>query len=178
MKKVFSNNLLLILLILIVAYGVLQLAFQNRRLNEMIEYEKIPAAGERAYLFDEKDLNGNKVQLRGRNTLLIFFDTQCSVCERSVPGWKELASAFAQKHIQIVGISANDVGELRKFVEKQQLDFPIVADAKKRIFYRYKIKHVPLYVVVDKDGRIAYYRKPIESPEVALQKAKHVLQNL
>ncbi|MDQ7054422.1 MAG: TlpA disulfide reductase family protein [candidate division KSB1 bacterium] len=178
MKKLLYNNILLLILILVLAYGIMQLAFQNRRLNEMIEYEKIPVVGEKAYLFKAKDLNGKDIQLGGANTLLIFFDTQCGICERSVPEWKKLAVAFAQKPVQIVAISANEPGEVRTFIENHQLDFPTVPDPSKRIFYRYKIKHVPLYVLVNKEGKIVYYRNPGEAPEKALQKVKSLLQNL
>jgi len=70
-----NNKLLLyfiVILILLTSGGVILLAFQNQKLSELLKFSEPLKIGDKAYLFQRKDINGKKISIKAYNVLLIF----------------------------------------------------------------------------------------------------------
>ena len=102
------------------------------------------------------DLEG----LRGRLVWLNFWTTSCVPCRTEMPAMQQLAEAYADDGLTVVGI---DVGEgadsVRAFVEEIGVRYPIVLDVDSTIFNRYSpLFGVPRHYFVGRDGSIVAAR--------------------
>lgn len=104
------------------------------------------------------DLNGNPDALenyRGKVVLVNNWATWCPPCTAEMP---EL-QAFYQQHkdegFVIIAIEAGDpVEQVRAFVEKNRLTFPVWVDSQNQSLRTFRNSSLPNSVVIDRDGRV------------------------
>jgi peroxiredoxin len=178
MKKVPFHTIALIALIFISSAAVLLLVIQNYHISELVEHESNPAIGDKAYIFSAIDLTGQKVNIKSANVLLIFFNTTCESCLMSVQSWQKFHDDYGSKGIKVIGISADPVERIKQLVEKYGLTFTILADPKHKIIWQYRVKYVPLVVLINRKGGILLYQRPDQSTENALSEAEKILSEL
>ncbi|MFQ5633330.1 MAG: peroxiredoxin family protein [bacterium] len=176
--KLIKNSFFLILLIIISATGVVLLATQNHQLSALLEYEKNPAIGDPAFLFQAKDISSNIVDIRSAYAILVFFTTKCETCIKAMPLWQQFYSELDTTKFLFVGISANPELKVRAFAEEHGLTFPIVVDEKYDILWAYHVKHFPLTIIVQPDGRMAYYQEPQMTAKQVLAETEDFIRNL
>ena len=106
--------------------------------------------------FTVTDLNGEKLQasaLRGRRVVLDFWATWCPPCRMEIPHYIRLANETPPDELLIVGISSEDTKTLKRFVDKEGINYPIVsADNLPAPFD--SISAIPTTFFVDRNGRI------------------------
>lgn len=149
----------LIALILVSLIIVAQLAKQNRYISELVEHGKDFAVGDKAYTFSAIDLTGQQIDTKAANVVLIFFSTTCESCVETIDSWKKLYENYSTKGIKVIGISADPRERTKQFVKKYGLPFSILSDADHTIGWKYRVRYVPLIVLVDHEGKIRFYRK-------------------
>lgn len=115
--------------------------------------------------FSLKDLNGNiqtfnattasQTTTKERNTILYFFAPWCSVCHTCISNLEEIKQEFREDQLQIFAIALDyeDEKDVRAFVKKHELTFPVLFGSEKTK-QDYKISAYPTYYLLDKNGVI------------------------
>lgn len=100
-------------------------------------------AGDKAPIFKGIDQNGNNVELTqfsGKKIALYFYPKDDTPgCTAQACNLRDNFTELKEKGIQIVGVSTDTVKSHSKFVDKFQLNFPLVADENKEIVNQYGV---------------------------------------
>jgi thiol-disulfide isomerase/thioredoxin len=120
-----------------------------------------PRLSTEAPLFVGQSLEGQSISLaslRGKVVVIDFWATWCGPCRRKLPELVEFSAKFAGKPVVLLGISADHkVEELRDFLKKTPLPFPIIFDGSNGpIASQYGVEAYPTLYVVDQEGIIRF----------------------
>ena len=141
------------------------LAWQNRELRQaQVELQKRafePYAGMWMPDVATVALDGSAVRLGtapARYQVLYFFTPSCPYCRQSAPAIRALAERLAPQsaHVQMVGVADGQAEPVRRYAAEQGFRFPIALAPDKRTLALFRANSVPLLVVVDAQGRVAY----------------------
>jgi peroxiredoxin Q/BCP len=103
----------------------------------------MPAAGDNAPDFSAPDQNGNTVSLKdfsGKTVVLYFYPKDDTPgCTKEACGFRDDLSAFTGKNSVIIGVSPDDSKSHKKFVDKYNLPFTLLADPDKKICEAYGV---------------------------------------
>ena len=132
--------------------------------------KKIISVGSKAPNFMLKDQNGTAVRLRdfiGKKVILYFYvrdDTPG--CTKQACEFRDDMDSLRRRNIIVLGVSPNSVDSHKRFVEKHNLKFPLLADedtklakkygvwAKKNMYGRTFYGIIRSTFVIDEEGRI------------------------
>ena len=94
-------------------------------------------------------------QLKGKKVLIYFFAPWCSICHMSGDNLNDLREARDKDELEIlvVGLSWDNVDEIKQFAEDLELTMPVLIGTEKQLI-DYKIKGFPTYFVIDEDGKV------------------------
>jgi peroxiredoxin len=143
------------------------------------------AAGTSAPDFTASDIEGKTFRLSdhlGKDVVLLdFWATFCEPCKAELPHLRALYEQDKSKGLLVVGIAMDGpetVADVRAFVRRFELDFPVVTDTDSSIASLYDPKKsMPLSVLIGRSGRIAVVREgynPGEETLVAADVAKEL----
>ena len=112
--------------------------------------------------FSAVDVAGKNFQLRdhlGKDVIYIdFWATFCQPCTAEMPHLKALHEKYAPQGFTVVAISMDgpeSLGDVRAFVQRTQLPFPVVVDEDSSISALYNPrKSAPLGVLIDRAGKV------------------------
>jgi peroxiredoxin Q/BCP len=132
---------------------------------------KLLAVGDKAPDFATVDQSGARVSLkdfRGKKVVLYFYPKDDTPgCTKEACSFRDGFSKFRRRKIEILGVSVDDEKSHKKFAEKYDLPFRLLADAEKRIVKDYGVwGEKSLYgrkymgtnrvtYVIDEQGKIA-----------------------
>ena len=127
-------------------------------------------AGDKAPNFSGLDQNGIKVSLKdylGKKLVLFFYpEDDTPTCTVQACNLRDNFSALKAAGYDIIGISPDDVESHKKFKNKFQLPFTLIADPKRTIIEKYGVwgekvlyghRHMGIYrttFVIDEKGTI------------------------
>lgn len=128
--------------------------------------QKIPQEGMAAPEFSVKTLDGKTISLaalRGKVVVLNFWFIGCPVCRSMKPGLNQFKAKFAGRDdVVFLSMTADPVDAVEKFLKKEPFDYLHAADAKSAmtpfVFGTY-----PKNIVIDKQGKIVYWRSTIRA---------------
>lgn len=90
------------------------------------------AAGDKTPDFSLPDQNGNTINLqdhRGKKVLVYFYPKAMTPgCTVQAQGLRDSKSALDKHNVVVLGISPDAVKRLPKFIDKEQLNFTLLAD--------------------------------------------------
>lgn len=90
-------------------------------------------AGDQAPDFELPDQNGDLVKLsalRGQTVVLYFYPrADTPGCTTQACGVRDRSSDYAAAGARVIGVSPDEVSAVKKFAEKFDLDFTLLADA-------------------------------------------------
>ena len=118
--------------------------------------------------FKMDDLDGKPLSLaasRGKVILLNFWATWCGPCRAEIPDLIELQKKYGDT-LQIIGLDVDDddVAEVKKFVEKNGINYPVgMATNEIRIQYG-GVAALPTSFVLDKEGRVVQKHEGLRNP--------------
>ena len=118
--------------------------------------------------FKVDDLDGNPLTLsgsRGKVVLLNFWATWCGPCRAEIPDLIELQKKYGDA-LQIIGLDVDDddVSEVKKFVEKNGINYPVgMATNEIRIQYG-GVAALPTSFVLNKEGRVVQKHEGLRNP--------------
>jgi cytochrome c biogenesis protein CcmG/thiol:disulfide interchange protein DsbE len=109
--------------------------------------------------FSMKDIDGKAISLadmKGKVVFLNFWATWCPPCREEIPDFVAFYNQNRSRGVEIVGLSVDRLSpdELRSFVQKNKMSYPVVL-ATKQIINAYEPgPYIPTTIVIDKQGRI------------------------
>lgn len=131
----------------------------------------MPAVGDSAPDFALADQNGLTVRLsdfHGKQVVLYFYPKDDTPgCTKEACGFRDDFAEFTKKGVVILGVSPDDPKSHKKFVEKYELPFTLLADTEKTVCQAYDVwKEKNMYgrksmgverttFVIGPDGKIA-----------------------
>jgi len=99
--------------------------------------------GDRAPEFKTTDQDGESVSLkdfRGRKIVLYFYPKDDTPgCTKEACGFRDDYSKFRKRKIEVLGVSVDDEKSHKKFAEKYDLPFRLLADSDKKIVKDYGV---------------------------------------
>lgn len=99
-------------------------------------------AGNKAPAFSGKDQNGNTIKLtdfKGQKLALYFYPADMTpTCTVQACNLRDNFALLEAHGIQIIGVSPDDISSHKKFGERHQLPFPLLAD--------------PQHIIIEKFG--------------------------
>ncbi len=103
----------------------------------------MPAAGDTAPDFALADQNGATVRLsdfHGKHVVLYFYPKDDTPgCTKEACGFRDENAHFTKKGVVILGISPDDPKSHKKFVDKYELPFTLLADTEKTVCQAYDV---------------------------------------
>lgn len=100
-------------------------------------------AGVKAPVFSGKDQNGKTVKLsdfKGKKVALYFYPQDMTpTCTVQACNLRDNYSLLQANGIQVIGVSPDEVSSHKKFEERHQLPFPLIADTKHAIIEKYGV---------------------------------------
>ena len=126
--------------------------------------QKIPQEGMPAPAFSVRTLDGKIVsssELKGKVVVLNFWFIGCAVCQAHKPKLNELKTKFTGRDdVVFLAMTADPVGEVKKYLAKETFDYLQVADAKAAMD-EFVFSGFPKNIVIDRSGKIVYWRSTI-----------------
>ncbi len=119
-------------------------------------YSTTAAVGKPAPEMAMKTIDGESILLseqRGRPVLLNFWATWCRPCIAEMPDLVRLAGESDTEGLVVIGISKEPARTLKRFVQKNEINFPIVSGSGWDAPFD-KIAAVPTSYVIDREGVI------------------------
>jgi len=90
-------------------------------------------AGDNAPEFELPDQNGDPVKLsnlKGQTVVLFFYPrADTPGCTKQACGVRDRGDEYRKTGARVIGVSPDSVEDIRKFAEKYDLDFTLLADA-------------------------------------------------
>lgn len=139
-----------------------------------------PQPGEPAPDFSGTTTDGNRVSLkdfRGRKLVLYFYPMDDTPgCTAQACSLRDYNREIAARGAAILGVSAQDEKSHRRFTDKYQLNFPLLADTERSVAKAYGVAGSGLFgvargllglnervtFIIDEQGRIAHV---IDNPD-------------
>ncbi|MBN3033996.1 MAG: thioredoxin-dependent thiol peroxidase [Bacteroidales bacterium] len=98
-------------------------------------------AGDPAPDFQAMDQSSRQIalaSLQGKKVILFFYPkADTPGCTAEACNLRDHYSELLQKGFEIIGVSADDTQKQKKFTEKYQLPFPLLADTEKTVIRAY-----------------------------------------
>jgi peroxiredoxin Q/BCP len=142
-------------------------------------------AGEKAPDFNGKDQNGETIRLKdykGKKLILFFYPKdQTPTCTVEVCNLRDNFSLLKKNGFAIVGISADTEAMHQKFITRNSLPFPLIADTEMKIIRSYDVWGEKLFMgrrfdginrttfVIDEKGKIEQVITKVQSKRHAEQ---------
>jgi peroxiredoxin Q/BCP len=99
--------------------------------------------GSKAPEFTTTNQDGQPLSLsdfRGKKVILYFYPKDnTSGCTKEACAFRDHFARFKERHVEILGVSVDDVKSHRAFAQKYNLPFPLLADTDKRIVQAYGV---------------------------------------
>ncbi len=130
-----------------------------------VSLEARAQAAEAVLNFEAPRLQGGSVRLeslRGRTVLLHFWSPFCSVCPTEIRSLDALRRMLMGQDIEILSVMTMDVSDRAKEAAKSlRSGIPILVDADRTLAGRFKIKLLPVTIIIGPDGVLL----PVEDPQ-------------
>lgn len=108
-------------------------------------------------------LDGKKIDrksLAGKVVIIDFWATWCAPCKEELPVLQRLYEKYGKDGLVVVGISVDkEAKNVRSFVKKLKLTFPVAHDADHAVSGRYEPATMPSSYVVDRKGVVRHVHK-------------------
>lgn len=105
-----------------------------------------------------KTLDGQTVELsklRGKRVVLDFWATWCPPCVKEIPHFVRLFNETSRDDLWVIGISSESESQLKSFVGKHGVSYPIAAVKDDALPSPYKdIRSIPTTFFIDRNGII------------------------
>ncbi len=105
--------------------------------------------------FDNKSINLSK--MRGKAILLDFWEVWCGPCLESMPKVQKLYDTYKDEGLLVYGIT-NEIKQLQPsklLVKNRGINFPMLI-GNEQLKKDYKLSAVPLYILIDKNGKVIF----------------------
>jgi len=108
-----------------------------------------------------RDLDGREVRLsdlRGKVVLLDFWATWCGYCREALPMIELLHRGLKDKGLAVFGVDSEAPELAREYLAKYGYTMASLVDTRNEAVSRYRVESWPTTILIDREGRIAYYQ--------------------
>lgn len=124
-------------------------------------------SGARLPSFSARTLDGKPVTpgaLKGKVVLVDFWASWCEPCKEELPVLERLYRAHKEEGLVVLGVSVDrDTDNMRAFLRKHPVSFPIIHDAGHAITQRFEPPKMPSSYVIDRKGVVRHVHAGFES---------------
>lgn len=113
--------------------------------------------------FELKDLTGSSIRLssfKGKEPVMLYFwASWCPYCMAVKPDVAKLREKIPANEMEILGINvggSDSLAKVKRFMEEHPAPYPVLYDGDGKATRAYHVQGIPLFVVIDKEGNIAY----------------------
>lgn len=149
-KRSITRTIILAVLVLAIGYTVYATATKDK-----VDLLKV---GDDAPNFTLVDMNGVEHKLsdyEGQGVFLNFWGTWCKPCEKEMPAMDNQYAAYSDQGVQTLAVNiAQSDFEVQKFIDKYDLNFPVVIDKTKSVMTQYNIDPLPTTILVTPEGKV------------------------
>jgi len=130
--------------------------------SEINEDKRIIAVGEKAPEWSLKNGAGENVSNRdfkGKVIVLDFWASWCNPCWKIMPIIAQIKSDYSSKNVEVFGVNVweNPKLDVQDYLQKKKLNhYDVLFDTEADVAKSFKISYLPLVVVIDTNGKIAY----------------------
>ncbi|QIW24897.1 peroxiredoxin [Sulfolobus sp. S-194] len=145
-----------------------------------------PNIGELAPDFEAESTLG-KIRLsdyKGKFVVLYFYPKSFTPgCTREIQRFSELYEEFKKLNAEIIGVSADNITTQKRFAEKYNAKFPVVADKEKKIIETYGVLNEKgtsaqrVTFIIDPEGKIVEILRNLKKAEEHADKALDIIKN-
>jgi thiol-disulfide isomerase/thioredoxin len=125
-----------------------------------------PYEGQQAPSLRGTALNGAPVdlsRLQGKPTVVVFWASWCGPCKKEAPEVVKLARSYGDR-VHILGVNAGeDLRTVQRTAKAWGMSWPVVSDGDGSLMKRFKVRGVPLVLILDKDGRVRHRNNGVPS---------------
>jgi peroxiredoxin len=112
--------------------------------------------------FELSDISGRRISLaslRGKVVLIDAWATWCHVCRSSLPEFESFYRDFrdSSKFVILTVSQDTDTTAVRRFVDENHYDFPVLIDPSGQFGAAYNITAVPSEILIGSNGQILWY---------------------
>src|SRR5215475_9464115 len=112
------------------------------------ELAKTPKVGDKAPLIEGKDQNDRTWKLAdviGKKIVLLYFYPKDDTpgCTKQACGLRDRMDALKSDNVEVIGVSFDSVESHKKFIEKHNLNFTLLADTDGNIADAYGVRREP-----------------------------------
>ena len=101
--------------------------------------------------------------LRGRVVVLNFWFIGCAVCRAMKPQLNDFKKLFAgDDDVVFLAMTEDPESDVEKFIKKYPSEYLNAADAREAMS-KFSFRGFPKNIVIDKQGKIVYWRSPIKA---------------
>jgi peroxiredoxin len=107
----------------------------------------------------------------GRAQVLVAFSTTCQFCLATLPQWKWLTDSLnrdARRRFDVVWISASSWDSTRAYVRRHDIGADVAKMPPGKLAAIYKLRAVPLTVVLDRWGRVEHAHASVFANNAAM----------
>lgn len=105
-------------------------------------------------------MDGSEValaDLRGKPSVLIFWTAWCPVCKEEAPHFNALATQYAPRGVQVLGINIKDsMARTQGGIKDFGIRYAVARDADASVARRYRVTGTPTIVFLDGNGVVQY----------------------
>ncbi|MCI0747598.1 MAG: peroxiredoxin [Verrucomicrobia subdivision 3 bacterium] len=131
------------------------------------EPSKTPKVGDKAPLVEGKDQDGKSWKLAdqaGKNAVLLYFYPKDDTpgCTKEACGFRDQMTDLKKAGVEVVGVSFDNEESHKKFRERHNLNFTLLADAEGKITDTYGVRRGESKMarrasfLIDKQGKIVH----------------------
>ncbi len=116
----------------------------------------------------------------GKVVLVDFWASWCVPCRHEMPLFNELRAKYGDQGFEVIGVAADELEKVEKFLAEVPVDFPIVYGEMFGVMdlsaeFGNSFGGLPFSTFVDRDGTMRYVQKP---GEMSYEEAEEVLLRL
>ena len=129
--------------------------------------QKVAQEGMMAPDVKVRTLDGNEISLqdlRGKVVVLNFWFIGCAVCRAMKPQLESFKARFAGSDVVFLAMTEDPESDVEKFLKKVPSDYLQAANARDAMS-RFSFRGFPKNIVIDKQGKIVYWRSTIRAWE-------------
>ncbi len=139
--------------------------------------------GNKAIDFIVEDIHGREYSLKDFKNKVVCIDvwsSWCSACLKEMPYLEKLENKYKKHDIEFIVVSVDDKEDVwRKLLKERDLhgnQYWSKGGQKSNFFKNYQLKDLPVYIVIDKNGKIVKPRapRPSENLEDVIIKALNI----
>jgi peroxiredoxin len=92
---------------------------------------------------------------RGKVLVVNFWATWCSPCVKEMPSLQRASEILTSENIRVIGIAMGEShDEINRFLKKQRIDFPLLADNDSSATEQWRIPGLPTTYVINEKGYV------------------------